>query len=217
MRCAKFFVLAVLCTAFAEEAKEAAEEVFEGEVLQDFDSGDASLIGLKKKEGEAGKDADKTRSAELITDEEKDMAATRGVVKIAKDLARMAFEDADGLTVAGFFQANDEGQVENRGEGSPYQVFRDSTMKNIKLPFAKITAKDVADAFGVKQMDTMYVLKRNEKQSDVLEIRKCQFFEDLSIFVSEDSNNLHGTYHKTKGFEAWGPDRALKHMKGEPI
>ena len=90
-------------------------------------------------------------------------------------------------------------------------------MKNIKLPFAKVTAQDVADAFGVKKMDTMYVLKRNDKQSDVLEIRKCQFFEDLSIFISEDSNNLHGTYHKTKGFEAWGPDRALKHMKGEPI
>merc|ERR1712100_759643 len=91
--------------------------------------------------------------------------------------ARMAFDDPDGITVAGFFEADEQGQVARRDEGSPYQVFRDSTMKNVKFPFAKTTSKKVADAFGVSKMDTMYVLKRNEKQSDLLEIRKCQFFE----------------------------------------
>merc|ERR1711943_96214 len=66
--------------------------------------------------------------------------------------ARMAFDDPDGITVAGFFEADEQGQVARRDEGSPYQVFRDSTMKNVKFPFAKTTSKKVADAFGVSKM-----------------------------------------------------------------
>ena len=213
MKTSQFLFLAAV---LAVQARAEEEKVIEGEVLQEFNDWEQTLIGLKDEKEEAG-NTKHGKTAELLTDEEVDMAATRSVIKIPADMARMAFEDADGLTVAGFFAVNEEGQVKNRDDGSPYQVFRDSTMKNVKMPFAKTTSQEVADAFGVKKMDTMYLLKKNAKQDDLLEIRKCQFFDDLSIFISEDSNNLHGTYHKTRGFEAWGPDRALKHMKGEKI
>ena len=59
----------------------------------------------------------------------------------------------------------------------------------------------------------MWVLKKNEKNPLVLEIRKCQFFDDLSIYISDDSNTITGTWSEADGYQEWGPERALKHMK----
>merc|ERR1711934_1224185 len=94
------------------------------------------------------------------------------------DMARLAFNDEDGLAVAGFFEADENG-VKDRSEGSAYQVFRDSTTKNGKLPFGKSTSEDLARAFGVKKMNTMWMFKKNAIRGTTLEIRKCQFFDDL--------------------------------------
>merc|ERR1712146_591694 len=104
---------------------------------------------------------DKGTSATLMTDAESDSSAPRIVFKEAIDMARLAFKDEDGLAVAGFFEADETGSVKNREEGSAYQVFRDSTTKNAKLPFGKSTSKDLARVFGVKKMNTMWLLKKN--------------------------------------------------------
>ena len=156
---------------------------------------------------------DKSASATLLTEAESDSAAPRVVFKEAIDMARLAFNDEDGLAVAGFFEADETGSVKNREEGSAYQVFRDSTTKNAKLPFGKSTSKDLARVFGVKKMNTMWLLKKNAIRGTTLEIRKCQFFDDLSIYISDDSNNIVGTWSEKDGFREWGPERALKHMK----
>eukprot|EP00937_MAST-01D_sp_MAST-1D-sp2_P006542 g6542.t1 len=157
----------------------------------------------------------KESRAQLAGDETDEQMAARTSVTTAEDLAQLAFNDEDGLAVAGFFVADEDGAVKNREEGSAYQVFRDSTIKNAKLPFGKSVDPELAKQFGAKTMDSMWMLKRNDKQSDVLEVRKCQFFDDLTIYVSDDPANIVGTWKKEVGFEEWGPERALKHMKGE--
>merc|ERR1719262_1587235 len=126
---------------------------------------------------------DKSTSASLAQAGE-ESTAERASVKEAMDIARMAFNDEDGLAVAGFFVPNDDGSVKNREEGSAYQVFRDSTLKNAKLPFGKSTDEKLAAEFGAKNMDSMWVMKKNAMSGSVLEIRKCQFFDDLSIYIS---------------------------------
>ena len=155
---------------------------------------------------------EKGLQAELMSDAEGDSTAPRIVFKEAMDMARLAFNDEDGLAVAGFFEADENG-VKDRSEGSAYQVFRDSTTKNGKLPFGKSTSEDLARAFGVKKMNTMWMFKKNAIRGTTLEIRKCQFFDDLSIYTSDDSNNIVGTWSEKDGFREWGPERALKHMK----
>merc|ERR1719473_2370729 len=124
-----------------------------------------------------------------MSDAEGDSTAPRIVFKEAMDMARLAFNDEDGLAVAGFFEADENG-VKDRSEGSAYQVFRDSKKKN-----------------------TMWMFKKNAIRGTTLEIRKCQFFDDLSIYTSDDSNNIVGTWSEKDGFREWGPERALKHMK----
>ena len=118
MKTSQFLFLAAV---LAVQARAEEEKVIEGEVLQEFNDGEQTLIGLKDEEQEAG-NTKHGKTAELLTDEEVDMAATRSVIKMPADMARMAFEDPDGLTVAGFFAVNEEGQVKNRDDGSPYQV-----------------------------------------------------------------------------------------------
>merc|ERR1719326_1589606 len=86
----------------------------------------------------------------------------RSAVVDAAQLANLAYDDEDGLVVAGFFEPDEDGGVKNREEGSAYQVFRDSTVKNTKLPFGKSTDAKLAKQFGAKTMDSMWLLKRHE-------------------------------------------------------
>merc|ERR1711959_52006 len=122
-------------------------------------------------------DLDKSSTrASLQNDNGEETMSSRLSIKDSSDIVQLADDNEDGLVVVGFFLPDDEGSVKNREEGSAYQVFRDSTLKNAKLPFGKSVDPELAKQFGAKTMDSMWMLKRNDKQSDVLEIRKCQFF-----------------------------------------
>merc|ERR1719261_1322599 len=71
---------------------------------------------------------EKSARASLGDDTGDAQSAPRSAVVDAAQLANLAYDDEDGLVVAGFFEPDEDGGVKNREEGSAYQVFRDSSV-----------------------------------------------------------------------------------------
>ena len=118
--------------------------------------------------------------------------APRIVVKSAQDLYKFVQDGENGNVIVGCFAVDEEGGVVGRNDtDSHYGVFRDSAVKNRDVPFGIIKDADFIKQIGIDQRRLPVLLALHfDEGADHIEFRKAQFFEDQTVYFSEDSSRV---------------------------
>merc|ERR1719213_1201845 len=130
---------------------------------------------------------DKGTAASLMDDSEAALAP-RIVIGTKNELWSFVKDGENGNAVVGCFNVDEEGGVVGRNDtNSHYGVFRESSVKNKDVPFGIIKDTALMAELGIdqKRLPVMLNMHHDEGASQI-EFRKSQFFEDHTVYFSED-------------------------------
>jgi hypothetical protein len=204
-------VFVATCTSGALAQEEHVVDLNNGEKI---DMGNGQTLHLPPKPEPAT-----SARADIGDPDEAAGGAPRTNIKDADSLHRM-IQGVDGNgneereAIVGFFEQDEDGGVKGReDENSAYQLFRKASIKNAKVPFAKIVSSDLAGKFGVTELPAIVYMAIPEG-ADAVHLRRAQFFDDLQLYKNDDPNRIFGTY-TAAGYKAWGPEQALKMLRSQ--
>jgi hypothetical protein len=157
---------------------------------------------------ETDKPADASERANVMSDSESDGLAPRSVIKTIDDLLRFVEEGEQETAVVGFFSVDeDNGIIGREDEKSSYGVFREASVKNKELSFGIVKDKDLAAECGATKLPTVLTIK-HDKDGGQFEMRRTQFFDDMTVYFSDDKARMVGVIKKeTKKFVDLRPRR----------
>ena len=124
--------------------------------------------------------------------------APRKTLTTADELWEFATHGDGNNGVFGCFAVDEQGGVVGRNNSdSHYGVFRDASVKNKDVPFGIVKDLDLIRQIGVDERRLPALITMHlDKERNYMEFRKSQFFEDHTIYFSEDPTRIFAYFKK---------------------
>lgn len=131
-----------------------------------------------------------------MDDSTSDSLGPREQIKTMPDLGRFVEAGEQSNAIIGFFAVDEENGIIGRNDTeSAYGVFRDSSVKNKEASFGIVKDKAVAAACGVTRFP-MVITFTYDEDGKQYEMRRTQFFDDKTIYYSDDKTRMLGLLKK---------------------
>jgi hypothetical protein len=131
-----------------------------------------------------------------MSDSEQDGLGPRSVIKTMVDLLRFVDDGDQESAIIGFFEVDEENGILGRDDTkSSYGVFRESSVKNKELSFGIVKNKDLATECGITKLPTVLTF-RHDSEGGQYEMRRTQFFDDMTVYFSDDKTRMVGAIKK---------------------
>ena len=128
-------------------------------------------------------------------------SAPRDIIKTQDGLWKFAKHGENNNAVFGCFAVDEDGGVLGRNDTkSHYGVFREASLKNKDVPFGIIKDPALINAIGIdnRRLPALITMHLDEDSAQ-MEFRKTQFFEDHTLYISEDPTRIFAYWKKQEG------------------
>jgi len=118
--------------------------------------------------------------------------APRIEIKDIDNLWKFVQDGENGNAVVGMFATDgDNGVIGRNDTKSHYGVFREASTKNKDVPFGILKDIELMARIGVDPKKLPALLQMHlDEDANHIEFRRAQFFEDQSVYFSEDSTRI---------------------------
>jgi len=136
--------------------------------------------------------ADEKSQRATLMDADMSNIAPRIEVKDQKELWSFVKDGENGNAIVGIFAIDAEGGVIGRNDtSSHYGVFRDASTKNKDVPFGIMKDVELIKEIGIDAKRLPVLLQMHlDEDANHIECRKAQFFEDQTVYFSEDKTRV---------------------------